>query len=263
MGLLIKEAKEEIWKKWRQNKGRKNTNPKTLTKEDKNPIEDKLKRVELEVAKFKEERDKKIREEEKQRHRDQPEDEGLMKQRRLATKKRLEGYWGKLRWITKILEETEDLQADIKKLKQKDAKEEEEQKSWNMMTNEEKKETISEEDALEGKRKILEEEGNTMREERLEEAVRMKRTWKQGDDKDSVEDVEEEDFLGQESPRKFCFTCCMTMCICIVRELDRKLEMLKIQKEVEALEAKLRTLGRQEQEQGRKDKKRRRLDDEN
>ena len=61
------------------------------------------------------------------------------------------------------------------------------------MTNQEKKEIISEEVALEGKRKILEEEGNTMREERLEEAVRMKRTWKQGDEKDSVKDVEEED----------------------------------------------------------------------
>ena len=127
--LLIKEAKEEIWKKWRQNKGRKKTNPRILTKEDKNPIEDKLKRVELEVAKFKEERDKKKREEEKQRQGDQPEDEESKKQRRLATKKRLEGYWGKLRWVTKILEETEDLQADIKKLKHKDAKEEEEQNS--------------------------------------------------------------------------------------------------------------------------------------
>ena len=89
--LLIKEAKEEIWKKWRQNKGRKKTNPKILTKEDKNPIEDKLKRVELEVAKFKEERDKKKRDEEKQRQGDQPEDEEAKKQRRLATKKRLEG----------------------------------------------------------------------------------------------------------------------------------------------------------------------------
>ena len=74
------------------------------------------------------------------------------------------------------MEETEDLQADIKKLKHKDAKEEEEQNSWNLMTDQEKKETISGEVALEGKKKILEEEGNTKREERLEEATRMKRT---------------------------------------------------------------------------------------
>ena len=72
------------------------------------------------------------------------------------------------------------------------------------------------------------------------------------------EDVEEEDFLGQESPLKLCFTCCMTTCICIVRELERKIEMLKIKKEVEDLEAEIRASSRTEQGRGRK---KRRLDE--
>ena len=130
------------------------------------------------------------------------------------------------------------------------------------MTDQEKRETISGEVALEGKKKLLEEEGNTRKEERLEEATRMKRTWQQGDEKESegeeMKDVEEEDFLGQESPQKLCFTCCMTTCICIVRELEKKIEMLKIKKEVEALEAEIRASSGPEQGRGRK---KRRLDE--
>ena len=45
-------------KKWRQKKGRKSTNPKINTKEDKDPLEEKLMKVEIEVAKYKEVREK-------------------------------------------------------------------------------------------------------------------------------------------------------------------------------------------------------------
>ena len=48
----LKEAKEEVWKKWKQNKGRKGTNPKIKTREDRNPLEEKLERLKLEVVKF-------------------------------------------------------------------------------------------------------------------------------------------------------------------------------------------------------------------
>ena len=121
---------------------------------------------------------------------------------------------------------------------------------------------------MEGRKKQLEEEENTRKEERLEEATRMKRTWQQGEEKEpegeeerekeeeyGVEDVEEGDFLGQETPYKFCFTCCMTTCICILREVERKIEMLKIKKEVEALDAEIRASTGPEQ--GRERRKRR------
>ena len=72
--------------KWRQNKGRKGTNPKIKTKEDKNPLDDKLKRVELEVTKYKEARDKKKQEEENRRQENLEEDDDIKKLRIIATK---------------------------------------------------------------------------------------------------------------------------------------------------------------------------------
>ena len=149
--LLLKEAKEEVWKKWRQNKGRKGTNPKIKTREDKNPMEEKLRKIEMEVIKFKEERDRKQQEE--SRNVDKEEDEETKKQKRLETKKRLEGYWEKLRWVMKILEETTELQSNIKKKKNTDSREEEKLRDWNQKTETEKIQTLIEEDTAENKEK--------------------------------------------------------------------------------------------------------------
>ena len=82
--LLLKEAKEDVWKKWRQNKGRRGKNPKINTREDRNPLEEKLKRIEMEVVKYKETNEQK-RQEEEQRHNDQEEKEEVKKQNRLAS----------------------------------------------------------------------------------------------------------------------------------------------------------------------------------
>ena len=261
--LLIKEAREEIWKKWRQNKGRKNTNPKIKTKEDKNPMEEKLKKVELEVAKFKDEREKKKQEEEKQKQSNRPEDEESKKKRRLATKKRLERYWEKLRWVTRILEETEDIQANIRKLRDKDSKEEEEGRSWNQMSETEKMKTVREEDIMKEKQKDGTGE-NRGKEERLKEALRVKRSWEEDEEgkmekEEEEADVEAEDFLGQGEPTLFCLACCMTPCICMVRDLEKKIELLKLRREIEALEDQVETMAwtRERKEQEKKGRKRR------
>ena len=250
--LLMKEAKEEIWKKWRQKKGRKSTNPKIKTREDKDPLEEKLMKVELEVAKYKEIREKMRYDEMKGREKNE-EDEETRKTRRLATKKRLEGYWEKLRWVTKILEETSDLQSQIKKMRSKDAGVEERKRNWNMLSEEKKKETLKRE-VMEERNKQNPEEGWEEKEERLQEALRMKRIWKEEDqrevgEEDEEEDPGEEDFLG---PETFCLTCCMTPCTCMLREVERRLEMVRTQQKIEELEGQIKARRREESKKKRK-----------
>ena len=48
--LILKEAREEVWKKWRQKKGRKSTNP--HRNKDASSLDKKLERTEKEVEKY-------------------------------------------------------------------------------------------------------------------------------------------------------------------------------------------------------------------
>ena len=147
--ILMKEAKEEIWKKWRQKKGRNGTNPKLTTKEDRHTMEEKLKRVELEVAKYREVVEKRKKEEEEQRQRKTGRvwDETEEKKKRLQRKKRLEGYWENLRWVTKLLDETVIAQFEISKKRKEDEEGEERKKSWEEKSEEQKIEALREEEA--------------------------------------------------------------------------------------------------------------------
>ena len=92
--LLLAEAKEEIWKRLRQNKGRKNTNPRICGKKDNlQNFEEKLERIEKEVERYKDEERRKAEEEEtKQRE----------KSIRLEKKQKMEKHWETLNWIIQV-----------------------------------------------------------------------------------------------------------------------------------------------------------------
>ena len=139
--LLLKEAKEEIWKKWRQKKGRSSTNPKLITREDKLSLEEKLKRIELEVARYKEDKEKK-QTEDRHKGKNHAEDETEERRLRLAKKRRMESYWERLRWVTKFLEETNIIQTEIKRKIREDTDGEGRKKTWEEKTIDQKIETL-------------------------------------------------------------------------------------------------------------------------
>ena len=89
--LLLKEAREELWKRWRQKKGRGTANP-GIKVTDIQKMERKIERIEKELA---------DQEERRQREKD----ERIKKEDRLKTKKRKEQHWEMLRWIVAYLEE--------------------------------------------------------------------------------------------------------------------------------------------------------------
>ena len=108
--LNLQEAKEEVWKKWRQCKGRRKTNPQK--NRDRGNLDEKLKKVEIEVKKYEEEL--KRMEEEKQK-----------KDARLERKRRMEKHWEMLRWLIKFMDENDKKWKELKKLRQTEREEQE------------------------------------------------------------------------------------------------------------------------------------------
>ena len=66
--LMLKEAKEELWKRWRQRKGRKTDHPEVKDKEMER-MEYKLARIEKEIAHWEKEKEKKREDEEQKMER--------------------------------------------------------------------------------------------------------------------------------------------------------------------------------------------------
>ena len=154
-----------------------------------------------------------------------------------------ESYWERLRWITKFLEETNIIQTEIKRKIKEDTEGEGRKKTWEEKTTDQKIEKLKEE-MLENK----EERGtNDKKEERFIEAQRLKRSWKEDNQDTEGEEEEEkavepgeEDYLG---PEELCHTCVMIPCICDLRKIGRKVEMLRLEDEIKALEEKLKEVG--------------------
>ena len=87
--ILLQEAKQELWRRWRQKKGRETEFTKDTRKLDE---EDRLKRIEREVKKHQEELEERKRKEEELKER---------KHKQAEKKKR----WEMLRWIVAFIEE--------------------------------------------------------------------------------------------------------------------------------------------------------------
>ena len=81
----------------------------------------------------------------------------------------------------------------------------------------------------------------TKKEERLEEAQRLKRSWRERREvRRECEDEEEEHELEEEEMEKmmgqtdkFCHTCAMIPCCCALTNLERRIEMINLEKEME------------------------------
>ena len=69
--MTLKEAKEEIWKKWRHSKGKRKNNPNKLRPSQNHDLEEKLEKIEKEVENYREELEKiKQRKEEKEKRKE-------------------------------------------------------------------------------------------------------------------------------------------------------------------------------------------------
>ena len=98
--FLMKEAKQELWKKWRQNKGRIK-HPK-LTKNENSKeeeLEEKLRTFKIEVENY----------EEEERELAKTKKEGFEK------KERKERYWEMLRWVVTFIDENKEYWEELKK----------------------------------------------------------------------------------------------------------------------------------------------------
>ena len=104
-------------------------------------------------------------------------------------------------------------------------------------SNDEKMTMIREEEAENNRLKRTNKEG------RLEEAQRLKRSWKEcmggGDlaiEEDDELDPDDPDFLGETD---FCLDCLMSPCCCLGNVLDRRIEMIRLGDEIKNLERQL------------------------
>ena len=140
--MILKEAKEEIWNKWRHSKGRRKDNPNMTTKSQNQNLEEKLTRIELEEEKYKKESEK-------------------TKQREKEKKKRLEKHWDMLRWIVNFMEENDQKWKKMEKVRKLEQEQREEKERWEQLTREDK---IKE---LEWEEFAVKQEKLTNKEERL------------------------------------------------------------------------------------------------
>ena len=87
--LLIKEAKEEMWRKWRQTKGRRGGA--VRYKNDLERLEIELEKAEKELKRYQEEKKEQAEREEQ-------------REKRKARKREKERHWDMLRWILRYIE---------------------------------------------------------------------------------------------------------------------------------------------------------------
>ena len=130
----LEEAENEIWRKWRQRKGRGMKSWNMLGENE--TLEKKLEIVEDQVEKYKLElerietwRNRRIEEEGQ---------ESENKRKRLEQKRRNEKHWEMMRWITKFMKENKNSWEMRKELEMKRRKREEEKVQWDKLTELEK-----------------------------------------------------------------------------------------------------------------------------
>ena len=148
---MMKEAKQELWRKWRNKKEKK---------QDKGPqkvenMEQALIKVELEVEKYKKEVE--LEKEAQEKRKD-----------RIRRKKEKERHWEMLRWIVTFIEKNKD-GWDRRR------KEQIERTNWLDLTEEERKKEFEEQKLKRDKTTKCPE---TKRKERLELAKKLKEDWK-------------------------------------------------------------------------------------
>ena len=268
----LKEVKQKMWKKWRQNKGKKINYPK-LEKGSTLEWEEKLKKIDIEVENYKTELENAKKEEAK-------------KAEKKEKKRRKQSHWDMMKWIVQFIDENKEKWDRIKKQKKLDMKLELEKEEWIKKSKEEKIKLLQAEKLK--KKTALKEN----KEIRLEEVLKMKENWKRrevidkfidndeyyeaGEDKeeekddtkeekeeteikeeekkeDLKEDQEENPFEGEEEidpelipdkeeikvgeieylgPSSLCLECVFTPCLCTLLHIERKIASLIVIKDL-------------------------------
>ena len=131
MLMCLKEAKEEIWKKWRQRKGRGLKNPGGKLKEY--TLEMKLARIEKETDKYK----KELEEEEKR---------NKEKSDRLVKKRKKEEHWEMLRWVVAFIDEQKENWEETRREKLEERELAEQMEEWEKLSKTEKIEKLVKEE---------------------------------------------------------------------------------------------------------------------
>ena len=170
--LLLKEAKEELWKRWRQKKGRKIKKPGELRDNERRNMEKRLERIEEELIKEKEEREK------EQEVKEKIKNEKIERQKR---KEKKEKHWEMLRWTVAFLEENKSKWEEIRRRREEDIKEDQEYENWKEMKLDEKMTQLE-------ARKI-----KSTREERIEKAKIRTEAWQRWRERQEEEQKTEED----------------------------------------------------------------------
>ena len=163
--LLMKEAENELWRKWRQRKGRGMKDWKKLGEHE--TLENKLEIVEQQVEKYKLE----LERIEKRRNRriEEETNEANEKRNRLEQKRKNEKHWEMMRWITKFMKENKNTWERRRELELEQIRKGEEREKWEKMTDPEKIEKLKNENPQNTAKQAL------LRERRRKE---VKRRWK-------------------------------------------------------------------------------------
>ena len=140
--LMMAEAENELWRKWRRRKGRGMRNWKEIGENE--TLERKFEIVEEQVRKYKLELERiELR---RSRRLDEEKKEMDNRKKRMEQKRRNEEHWEMLRWITKFMKENKS-KWEIRRESEMERKRWEENKhGWEKMTEMEKIETLKNEE---------------------------------------------------------------------------------------------------------------------
>ena len=177
--LLMKEAEDELWRKWRQRKGRGMRDWKKVGENE--TLERKLEIVEHQVEQYKLELERIERR--RSRRVEEEKTEANEKMKRLEQKRHNEKHWEMMRWITKFMKENKNTWERRRELELEKIRKGEEWEKWSKMTELEKIEMIQREKP---------ENTASSREEKIRRAQEGRKRWKEWRENQDEKEYEEE-----------------------------------------------------------------------
>ena len=238
--MSLKEAKMEIWKRWRQKKGKAPELKDKKTQELEN-LEAKLEKIEKAVKKYEEELEKDL---------DKIAEKAESREKQIDKRKRKMEHWEMLRWTVAFIEEHKKEWEDEKQRKKEERlrfeKNQDSIKNWYNMSKEERVEALKLEEKERKEKKKRESETlspSKIKEKRVEEALNKRKRWKErreafkllpemGEDEtesgdDEIPDFDKPDIDLEQTKNLFCLNCVMNPCLCDLLRLELKISALR------------------------------------
>ena len=238
--MSLKEAKMEIWKRWRQKKG-KAPELKDKKKQELENLEAKLEKIEKAVKKYEEELEKDL---------DKIAEKAESREKQIDKRKRKMEHWEMLRWTVAFIEEHKKEWEDEKQRKKEERlrfeKNQDSIKNWYNMSKEERVEALKLEEKERKEKKKRESETlspSKIKEKRVEEALNKRKRWKErreafkllpemGEDEtesgdDEIPDFDKPDIDLEQTKNLFCLNCVMNPCLCDLLRLELKISALR------------------------------------